>query len=213
MPLNSIVVGVGGQGILTLSRILASGAIARGVKALVSETHGMSQRGGSVIVHLRIGDDVYAPLIPEGEGHLLIGLELVEAVRYSNMLGYESVIVVNKKVLPPPLPDVEVPSEGELISYLKKLGGHLVILNASAEAERLGNPVGANMFILGYLAGVLGKAGLVDTNYCRREVERIRRGKLREANLRIFDSGLRKGIKDDRTLEAICKASGSCRKS
>jgi len=214
VPLNSIVVGVGGQGILTLTRVLASSAVARGVKALVSETHGMSQRGGSVIVHLRIGDDVYAPLIPEGDGHLLIGLELVEAVRYSYFVRDDSVIIVNRRVIPPSLPDAEVPTEDELLKYLRELAGdNLVVLDASAEAQKLGNPVGANMYVLGYVAGLLSRAGVVSIDSCRREVGKIGKGRVREANIKIFEKGLSEGIRCERILKSICKASGVCRDS
>jgi len=80
--LNVVMVGVGGQGLVTAAKVLADAAIDSGTKALVAETHGLSQRGGAVEVHVRLGD-VYAPLVPRGRADVLLAFEIIEAARGS----------------------------------------------------------------------------------------------------------------------------------
>ncbi len=146
MRLNVVVSGVGGQGLITLANVIAKAALLEGVNAIVAETHGLSQRGGTVIVHLRLGD-VEAPLIPKGEAHLMLSMELLEAVRYADFLSRDGMAVVNDYLLPPPLPGVKVPSRRELLEALGKR--RTVLVQATSEAIRMGDPRVANMVLLG----------------------------------------------------------------
>ena len=147
-PLNVIVTGVGGQGLITLSSILAQAALLRGHNAIVAETHGLSQRGGTVIVHVRLGP-AEAPLIPPGTGDVLLAMELIEAVRYLNYLRSGGAVVVNDYITPPPLPKIEVPSRKELVAALRGRAGQLLLVPATRQALELGDPRTANMVLLG----------------------------------------------------------------
>ncbi|KSW11687.1 hypothetical protein CF15_02395 [Pyrodictium occultum] len=146
--LNILVSGVGGQGLITLSTIIARAALRRGVDALVAETHGLSQRGGIVTVHVRLGD-VDAPLVPRGAADAVLSMELIEAVRSLAYLRPGGTVVVNDYLVPPPLPGVEVPPAQRLIEELGRRAGRLVVVPATSEALRLGDSRVANMVLLG----------------------------------------------------------------
>ena len=153
MARNIVVAGVGGQGIITTARILAEAALIEGRNVLVAETHGLSQRGGSVVVHVRVGD-VEAPLIPPGMGDLLIGLEAIEAARYASLLAPGASVVMNEDIQPPALPRVKTPSLGELLGALKAAGLRVHSINAVEEAVKLGDARSANTLLLGYATGL-----------------------------------------------------------
>ncbi|MCS7107191.1 MAG: 2-oxoacid:acceptor oxidoreductase family protein [Acidilobaceae archaeon] len=183
--LNVVVAGVGGQGVLTLAKVIGEAAIASGRGALVAETHGLSQRGGSVVVHVRIGE-VEAPLVPEGEGDLLISTELLEALRYASFLRREGEVVSDALVLKP------YGFKGDLKAYqlaeeLRRLGLRVHLVNAAGMAEPLGDVRAANMILLGYSVARTALGEFLDA----REVEGvIGRGRGAEVNLKAFRLGL-----------------------
>jgi indolepyruvate ferredoxin oxidoreductase beta subunit len=146
--LNLVVTGVGGQGLLTLSAIIANAALGRGHNAIVSETHGLSQRGGTVIVHVRIGD-VDAPLLSEGMADAILSMEIIEAIRYLSFLKHSGTIVVNDYIIPPPLPGVTVPERDDMLRELKKRASKLIVVPATEIALKLGDVRVANMALLG----------------------------------------------------------------
>jgi len=200
MGLNIVVVGVGGQGILTLSKILGACAVEAGVKALVAETHGMSQRGGSVIVHVRIGNNVYAPTVPLHGAHIMVALEILEGIRYLNYINPEySLSIVNDKMLRPSIPGVKVPEKDVMLKVMRSHSAITAIVDASEEAVKLGNPTGANMFMLGFLAKLLEFMGLPLQKCCLSKIPRPS-ADLGKANARIFEQGL---LKADAFLERI----------
>jgi indolepyruvate ferredoxin oxidoreductase beta subunit len=149
---NIVVTGVGGQGQLTLARILAEAALRQGMGALVAETHGLSQRGGTVVVHVRLGA-AEAPLIPPGTADLLLAMELIEAARQSRFLRSGAAAVVNDYVVEPPLPGVEAPPREKLLGIVSSRAGRLLVVEATKEALRLGEPRAANMVLLGAALG------------------------------------------------------------
>ncbi|BES80667.1 indolepyruvate oxidoreductase subunit beta [Pyrodictium abyssi] len=146
--LNLVVTGVGGQGLITLSSIVARAALRRGVDALVAETHGLSQRGGTVIVHVRLGD-VDAPLVPPGGADAILAMELIEAVRYLGYLRPGGTVVLNDYLVPPPLPGIETPSASSLLDAIRRRAGRIVIVPATRKALELGDARVANMVLLG----------------------------------------------------------------
>jgi indolepyruvate ferredoxin oxidoreductase beta subunit len=145
---NIVIAGVGGQGVLTLSRIIGEASLAGGLNILVAETHGLSQRGGSVVVHVRIGD-VDSPLVPLGEADLMIGLELLEVLRNVSYMRRGGFIVADKLVIPPSIPGVTVPSVDSVIEALRGLDVELILTPASEVAEKLGDVRVANVYLLG----------------------------------------------------------------
>ena len=101
MKANIIIVGVGGQGILLTSKILGYLALKMGDDVKVSEVHGMSQRGGSVITHVRVGDEVHSPIVADGEADFLLSFEELEAARAASFLKKSGVAIVNTQVIWP----------------------------------------------------------------------------------------------------------------
>jgi len=143
MKCDVIIVGVGGQGILLTSNVIADAALASGFDVKKSETHGMAQRGGSVVTHVRIGDKVNSILIPKGEADVLIASEPVEALRYMEYLGPKGKAIVNSiPIKVPAYPDmVQVNSE------LKKQGA--LVFDALEIAKKAGHPLTQNTVLIG----------------------------------------------------------------
>ncbi|MCX8195541.1 MAG: indolepyruvate oxidoreductase subunit beta [Acidilobaceae archaeon] len=185
--LNVIVTGVGGQGILTLARIIGEAAAASGLGALVAETHGLSQRGGSVVVHVRLGE-AEAPLVPEGEGDLMISMELLEALRYSSYMRRGGEVVTDKLIIKPY--GSRPPSAEEIVAELRSMGLNVYAVEAASIAEALGDVRAANVVLLGYAIartqlGKLLKAESVEAL--------LRRGKGAETNVKAFKLGMSAG--------------------
>ena len=186
--LSILAAGVGGQGIITLASTLARAAIASGTKALVAETHGLSQRGGSVEVHVRLGD-VYAPLIAPGDADVLLGLELIEAARRVGHLRGGGLLLTADTILRPAVPGVRVPSREELISAIRRAAGgaEVVVVPARELASSVGGLLFSNMVMLGALAGTGMLEGFVGVDELERVIGTLRR---REENLKAFRLGL-----------------------
>lgn len=160
--LNIVVTGVGGQGQLFLSRLIAETFLRYGVQSMIAETHGMSQRGGSVIVHVRVGKDVRAPLIPEGHADIMLGMELIEAARYVSYVKEKGIVLANDKVIVPPGQQVRI-SRSTLIEYLSNRPIKLYLIPSSSRAASLGIPLSANIHMFGALVAILELAGVLGT--------------------------------------------------
>ncbi|MBQ8406668.1 MAG: indolepyruvate oxidoreductase subunit beta, partial [Clostridia bacterium] len=103
MTTNILIAGVGGQGTILASRVLGKYALIKGLDCKMSEIHGMSQRGGSVATHVRIGEKVYSPVVAEGDADLILAFEKLEAARVKHFLKQDGLLVVNdEKILPMP---------------------------------------------------------------------------------------------------------------
>ncbi len=196
---NIVVVGVGGQGLLTMSRLLVESAKARGYDATAAETHGMSQRGGSVIVYVRIGKEVLSPTIPPGLAHYILSTELMETVRNSIYANRDTVVITNTKIIYPAIPGaVKLVSEGEALKWLKERMPRLYPIAASNIAESLGAPQSTNMVILGATSIML--RDYLDVKYLENTVSKVGKGRIAELNLQAFRRG----------QEVICKEFGIC---
>lgn len=148
MNANIIIVGVGGQGILLTSKILGYLALEQGCAVKVSEVHGMSQRGGSVITHVRIGDEVHSPLVSKGEADYVLSFEYLEALRAEEYLKQGGVVIVNNQQILP------MPVITGAAKYLEtKLSAQKVeALDALSIAKACGNERAVNIVLLGVLA-------------------------------------------------------------
>jgi indolepyruvate ferredoxin oxidoreductase beta subunit len=154
---NLLISAVGGQGGLTLSRIIASAAVKMGLKVRVGETLGMSQRGGAVTSFVRMGEDVYSPLIPEGEADVLIGMEPIEALRAAKYIGSKTFAIVNVKPIKPVPVNLgleEYPSIEKILELLSKLSGKVVSFNAYEIAKNAGSTRVVNSVMLGALTAL-----------------------------------------------------------
>lgn len=146
MKTDIILAGVGGQGILSIAAAIGAAAIEKGLYLKQAETHGMSQRGGSVVSHLRIADyPISSDLIPKGTADIIIGVEPMEALRYLPYLKKDGWIVTNESEFRN-IPNY--PLLDEIIAEKKKLF-NFSIINAEKMAKDVGNPKASNMVILG----------------------------------------------------------------
>ena len=153
---NVIVAGVGGQGAITLMRIIAEAALKQGYDVKTSELHGLAQRGGSVPTQIRFGDKIYSPLVMEGEAHLIIAMEPVEAMRACYFASKENktVFLVNSYSIIPlsvPILKMKYPSLEEIKENLQDFSNRVIILDAAEKVKKItGNIVMSNIYILGY---------------------------------------------------------------
>jgi indolepyruvate ferredoxin oxidoreductase beta subunit len=157
---NIVIAGVGGQGVLTLARVIGEAALINGFNALVAETHGLSQRGGAVVVHVRLGD-VESPLVPLGGADLILGLELLEVLRNISYVRRDGCVVADKLIIPPSIPGVKAPSLDDVMRALLSLDVRVTVVPASEVAEKLGDVRVANMYLLGYALSKTGLGGFI----------------------------------------------------
>lgn len=187
MKLNILVVGVGGQGAITTAHLIAKSAIKAGFNAITAETHGMAQRGGSVEVHVRIGD-VLSPLIPEGSADILLALEPAESLRYARYLSRKTQVVLNSRKIIPPSVTVglgKYPELDDIVENLRKVVKKIYIVPASEIAIQVGDIVTANVVMVGILLA------LFDLPFKLHHAEEVIKDTMRdsEMNLRALKMG------------------------
>ena len=148
---NIFLSGVGGQGTILASNILAEVFLKAGYDVKKSEVHGMAQRGGDVTTHFRFGKKVYSPLIKYGDVDFLLSFELLEALRYINWVKPEGKIVINKQEILPPgvnLGTATYPQDVEK-TFKKYFKNNVWVLNGQEMARKLGNTQAANVVLVG----------------------------------------------------------------
>ena len=147
---NVLLVGVGGQGILLASEILSEAAMLAGFDVKKSEIHGMSQRGGSVVSHVRYGREVFSPIVPEGEGDILFGFELMETCRSLPLIKRGGTVVANDLRISPPsvLMGQETYPAG-LVERIRGLFPDFLLVDGQEIARDAGNVRAANTVLLG----------------------------------------------------------------
>ena len=150
---NIMIVGVGGQGTLLASKLLGKLLLTRGCDVKVSEVHGMSQRGGSVVTYVRFGDKVYSPIIDKGEADYILAFELLEAARWAEYLKKGGTILTNtQKIAPMPVITGAAEYPRELPEKLGALELRLDAFDALALAEEAGSGKAVNLVLLGRLS-------------------------------------------------------------
>lgn len=157
MTKSILFVGVGGQGIILVSKVLTQGLIEAGYDVKMSEVHGMAQRGGSVTTQVRYGEKVYSPLIGEGEADVVVAFEKVEAARWIGYLKKGGTLVLNDYEiysLPVLLGQAEYPKD--VIEKIKEKVENIKIFNAAEVAQNLGNIKAQNVVLLGALIKAMG---------------------------------------------------------
>jgi indolepyruvate ferredoxin oxidoreductase beta subunit len=152
---NVVICGVGGQGIILASDVLCHTAFHEGLDVKKSEVHGMAQRGGSVITHVRFGRKVYSPLIEEGTGDYILAFEKLEAVRYVHYLRKDGEIVVDNREIPPMSVLVGQAQYPQDIEQKLRRYGKVHFVNAADIALELGNIRVVNIILLGVLSTFL----------------------------------------------------------
>lgn len=153
---NVLVVGVGGQGVLLASEVLAEVALLSGLDVKKSEVHGMAQRGGSVVSHVRFGTKVYSPLIAKGEADYLLSFEKLETLRYLDFLRRSSWVIMNdQKILPLPVSSGRAPYPGAIERSIREAGLKLRTVDGPGLAQEAGNRRAVNSAVLGVLSRLL----------------------------------------------------------
>nr|WP_236860135.1 indolepyruvate oxidoreductase subunit beta [Candidatus Formimonas warabiya] len=184
---NVLFVGVGGQGIILASKLLAAGLVQLGYDVKMSEIHGMAQRGGSVTTQVRFGEKVYSPCIGTGEADVVVTFEKVEAVRYLGQLKPEGTLIVNDceiYSLPVVIGQEKYPEN--IIEKLKEEVKELKVVDAANIALDLGNIKAQNIVILGVLVKALG---LERVNW-KEILETYFRGDILDLNVKALDAGI-----------------------
>lgn len=151
--LNIMIVGVGGQGTLLASRLLGSVMISGGYDVKVSEVHGMSQRGGSVVTYVRAGESVASPLIDKGEADIILAFEQLEAARWLPYLKPDGKIIVNTQMIDP-MPVVIGTAEypKDVLAHVRAAGADVKEFDALSLADEAGSPKAVNVVLIGCMA-------------------------------------------------------------
>jgi indolepyruvate ferredoxin oxidoreductase, beta subunit len=183
---NILLVGVGGQGILLASEVLAEAFMLAGFDVKKSEIHGMSQRGGSVVSHVRFGEKVYSPIVPEGEGDILFGFEILETYRSLPLLKRGGTVVANDLRIQPPA--VLLGQDSYPDGLADKIAGQFpdfLLVDGLHLATLAGNPRAANTVLL----GAVSKRLTIAENFWLAALEKMVPKKALEINLRAFQMG------------------------
>ncbi|MDR0903746.1 MAG: indolepyruvate oxidoreductase subunit beta [Ruminococcus sp.] len=157
MVKSIMIVGVGGQGTLLASRIIGNALIKKGVDVKVSEVHGMSQRGGSVVTYVRFGetsaDKVYSPVINRGEADIIIAFEQLEAARYVSFLKKGGKMIVSTQTIDPmPVITGNAAYPADIIAKIKSAGIDITAVDALELAVKAGSAKASNVVLIGVLA-------------------------------------------------------------
>lgn len=189
--MNILLSGVGGQGILTLAALLGDAALFEGYEVRISEIHGMAQRGGEVVCHIRFGKSIYSPLIIEGASDMLISLEVSETIRAMRYLKQGGVAIVNNLEWPPPLAIIrgmKCPSINDAIRELMKITKKVYVINSMEIVKRNKLPVATvNTIILGS-AWATGELGLSRDSLVKAIVKRFGE-RWKDINIKAFEEG------------------------
>ena len=183
---NILFSGVGGQGILLASEIMAYALLAAGYDAKKSEVHGMAQRGGSVTAQLRYGDKVYSPLIEPGRADIQVAFEMMEAVRYLPYLHKGSTVIVNtQKILPPSVATGQASYPEDVLDHITTLGIKVVLVDAFDLAREVGEVRTANVVMVGAVSTFLPMDASVYEGIISARVPT----RFRDVNLQAFAAG------------------------
>lgn len=156
MTMNILLCGVGGQGTLLASNLLAECAMEAGYDVKKSEIHGMAQRGGSVVSHVRFGENIASPVIRKGECDIILSFEELEAMRWSEFLKPGGKIICNQQnILPMSVSAGDSVYPTQIADQLKKLDAEVMMVDAIGKAKELGNQKCVNVVLIGVLAKIL----------------------------------------------------------
>lgn len=183
---NILLVGVGGQGILLAAEILSETCMLAGFDVKKSEIHGMSQRGGSVVSHVRYGKEVFSPIVPEGEGDILFGFELMESYRSLPLLKPGATVIANDLCIPPP--SVLMGQEPYPDGIAGKIAGRFpdfILVDGQNLAMEAGNARTANTVLL----GAVSKRMNIEEKYWLEAIEKMVPKKALAVNMKAFEVG------------------------
>lgn len=186
MTKNILLVGVGGQGTILISKILSAGLSEKGYDVKMSEIHGMSQRGGSVTTQIKYGEKVYAPNMGDGDADMIIAFEKIEAARALPYLKKGGKVITDEReIFPMSVLTGAAPYPHNAIDAIKDAGVDVTIVKAAETAEKLGNIKAQNIVLLGALVKSMG---LEDVDW-KGLISRMVPPKAVELNLKAYEAG------------------------
>lgn len=184
---NIVIAGIGGQGLITLLKIISEAAMTEGYDLSTSELHGLSQRGGSVEVHIRFGREIYSPLVIQGGANLIITLEAQEALKscYYASKEAKTVFLVND-FLSPISGSKKVPSTGDILKNLQKFSQKTILMPAARICQKeVGTSITAGIFLLGYT--ISQKLLPLSLNSILKAIKKVMPEKYREINTKSLE--------------------------
>ena len=185
MTKNIMIVGVGGQGTLLASRILGNTVINEGYDVKVSEVHGMSQRGGSVVTYVKYGDKVYSPIIDKGEADIILAFETLEAYRALPFLKKDGKIIINdQKMNPMPVITGAAKYPENIIEKISAVADALVA-DAASLAKEAGNIKAVNVVLI----GIMAKSTDIEYDKWIKTIKETVPEKFVDINIKAFDLG------------------------
>lgn len=199
MAINCILAGVGGQGVILASRLIAQAAMNRGLNARTAETIGMAQRGGGVVSHVRVGEEIHSSMVPIGAADLILGFEPGEAVRCLPYLRQGGAVVVNSSAVIPVTASLSgsAYSGAQMIAYLRGLPLKLTVVDGGSLCKALGSAKILNVALLGAACA----SGALPLSIA--EIEKAVRERVAprfiELNLRALESGARAAVTPSET--------------
>jgi indolepyruvate ferredoxin oxidoreductase beta subunit len=184
--LNIMIVGVGGQGTLMASRLLGNVAMQLGYDVKVSEVHGMSQRGGSVVTYVKMGKKVYSPVIEKGEADILLAFEKLEALRWIDYLKQGGALILNDQQIDPmPVITGKATYPEAIIQRFENGGIRLYTIDGLTIAEECGSTKAVNVVLIGLLAATTS----IDRSIWENALEEVIPQKVIEVNKKAFNKG------------------------
>ena len=184
---NIMIVGVGGQGTLLASRLLGAVLPGMGYDVKISEVHGMSQRGGSVVTYVRYGEKVSSPIIDKGEADFILAFEQLEAARYISYLKPNGKIIMNtQKIDPMPVIIGAMDYPENIPEKIKDLGVDIIPVDALSMAEEAGSAKAVNVVLLGVISKYLG----IDPEHFEKAIETTVKPKFIDINKTAYKKGL-----------------------
>ena len=189
MVLNIVFSGIGGQGIVVASDILCEAALFDGLDVAKAEVHGMAQRGGSIVAHVKIGENVLSPLIETGKADIILGFEMLEAARVLPMMKKNGTVIVNTKYIPPStsIGSLSDFNSDKILGIIKERAHKVFEVDGIGIAKKLGNTLVVNTILLGALSGI------PENPVTQQSIEQAIAGRLKEKyvslNLKAFKIG------------------------
>jgi indolepyruvate ferredoxin oxidoreductase beta subunit len=193
---NIVLAGVGGQGIILAAQVLGTAAVNDGFNVRVSEIHGMAQRGGAVVSDVRIGENVLAPTVLDGNADVLLGFEPIETLRNLKFASGKTIVIMNaERIMPTELTAkrAKYPSLEETIQKINAFTKNVIVIEASKLAKEVGNILTQNVVLLGALAAV-GKIP-IKTETLIDALRELIPPKQLEVNIKAFKIGYEKAEK------------------
>lgn len=181
-----MIVGVGGQGTLLASRILGHALLSQGYDVKVSEVHGMSQRGGSVVTYVKYGPKVFSPVVEEGETDVILAFERLEAARALPFLKKGGRLIVNDQRMDP-MPVITGAAEypADILEKLQATGAEVLAVEGLSLAEQAGSSKAVNVVLMGVLSKVMG----LEEQVWQQALEEVVPPKFLEMNKKAFALG------------------------